>query len=142
VIYLDTGCLLKLYFPEPETPRVIALVRGQPLAYLGLHEVELRNGLALKRFRKEATAGQLRAVQSLVDADVRSGVLHRAAIVWEDVFRASLALAATHTSAFGCRTLDILHCAAASALGTSSFVTTDARQRRLAQRIGLVCPPV
>jgi predicted nucleic acid-binding protein len=142
LIYVDTGCLVKLYFPEPDSARVAALVAGQPITYLGLHELELWNALSLKRFRREATLAQLRAVESLMDADLRGGVLYRAVVDWEQVLREALALATAHTRRIGCRTIDILHCAAASLIGPSAFVTTDRRQRLLARAVGFVCPQV
>jgi predicted nucleic acid-binding protein len=83
VIYLDTGCFVKLYYPEADTAKVIALIQGQPICYTPLHE-----------------AGQ-------------------------------------HTSLIGCRSLDVLHCAAAKILGVSEFITTDGRQKKLAAAMGL-----
>jgi hypothetical protein len=32
VIYLDTGCFVKLYYPEPDSPKVIVAIRGKPSA--------------------------------------------------------------------------------------------------------------
>jgi hypothetical protein len=41
------------------------------------------------------------------------------------------------TSTIGCRSLDILHCAAAKIVGATDFVSTDVRQKALATAIGL-----
>ncbi len=139
MIYLDTGCLLKLYYPEPESEAVASLVHEQPIALVSLHELELSNALELKLFRKEAKPNQVRAVHEFVEADLRSGKLHRPALVWDDVLRDSMALARGHTRKLGCRSLDILHCSAARSLAVQSFVTSDARQKRLASAIGLYC---
>jgi predicted nucleic acid-binding protein len=142
VIYLDTGCLLKLYYPEPESSRIAELVHEQVVALTSLHDLEARNALELKIFRKEAKPAQVRAVQALMAGDLRLGVLHRPALVWDDVFETSRALAQSHTRKLGCRSLDILHCSAARHLSVTSFVTTDDRQRRLASAIGLSCPAI
>lgn len=142
MIYLDTGCLLKLYYPEPESQRVAELSAGQAIAFTSLHELELLNALELKLFRKEAKPGQIRSVHSLVAEDLRAGTLHRPALVWDDVLADSRALAQGHTRKVGCRSLDILHCSAGRHLSVTSFVTTDGRQRRLAAAIGLTCPVV
>jgi uncharacterized protein len=142
VIYLDTGCLLKLYYPEPESSRVAALVSGEVIPFVALHELELSNALALKLYRKEATASQVRATTALVEEDLRASVLHRPVVRWEDLWREAATLARTHTRSVGCRSLDILHCAAAQSLAATSFVTTDTRQRRLASKLGLRCPAV
>ncbi len=140
MIYLDTGCLLKLYYPEPDSEAVAKLVAEHTIALVALHELELSNALELKLFRKEAKLAQVRAVHEFVEADLRAGKLHRPALVWDDVLRDSKALARGHTRKIGCRSLDILHCSAARLLAVSSFLTTDARQRRLAGAIGLDCP--
>jgi predicted nucleic acid-binding protein len=139
VIYLDTGCLLKLYYPEPESEAVANLVLEQAIVLLALHELELSNALELKLFRKEAKLGQVRAVHEFIEADLRSGKLHRPALVWDTVLQDSKALARGHTRKIGCRSLDILHCSAARMLAAKSFVTTDARQKRLAAVMGLHC---
>lgn len=142
MIYLDTGCLLKLYYPEPESARVSGLVSGEAIAFLALHELEVFNALELKLYRKEATNRQLRGVAALVEEDLRSGVLYRAAVVWEDILKEATLTAKAHTRKFGCRSLDILHCSAAHSLSVASFFTTDARQRRLAESLGLLCPVI
>jgi predicted nucleic acid-binding protein len=142
MIYFDTGCLLKLYYPEPESANVAAIATGQSIALLALHDLELFNALELKVFRKEARSAQVRAVQALVAEDLRTGTLHRPALAWGDVMEEAKALALSHTRKLGCRSLDILHCSAARILSATAFVTTDDRQRRLARSIGLACPLV
>jgi hypothetical protein len=92
VIYLDTGCLVKLYYPEPNSAALIAVVGEQPIWYTPLHELEFVNALSLKVFLKTAT---------------------------------------------GCRSLDILHCAAAKVISASVFITTDVRQKSLAAAMRL-----
>ena len=142
MIYLDTGCLLKLYYPELESPRVAKLVSDQVVALILLHELELSNALELKVFRKEAKPAQMRATHVLVGDDIRAGILHRPHVIWEEVLEDAQALAKAHTRAIGCRSLDLLHYSAARSLSATSFITTDARQRRLAMAIGLACPAV
>ena len=56
---------------------------------------------------------------------------------WEQVFQEAVRLAEQHTGSLGCRSLDVLHCAAARILGVSEFISTDARQKKLATAIGL-----
>jgi predicted nucleic acid-binding protein len=139
---LDTGCLIKLYYPEPESLRVQRLVSGESIAFVALHELELSNALELKIFRKEASGAQVRKTSALLDEDVRQGILHRPSVSWGDLLEDATSLAKSHTRALGCRSLDILHCAVARALRASAFVTSDARQRRLAIKMGLACPVV
>jgi len=137
VIYLDTGCFVKLYYPEADSAKVIALIQGQPICYTPLHELEFVNALELKVFFKNAVAAQLTAARALVDADLKTGVLVLASIDWKDVFQEATRLAGQHTSLIGCRSLDVLHCAAAKILGVSEFITTDGRQKKLAAAMGL-----
>ena len=33
MIYLDTGCFVKLYYPEPDSAKVIALIQGKPVRH-------------------------------------------------------------------------------------------------------------
>lgn len=142
MIYLDTGCLIKLYYPESESQRVAGLIQNESVVLTPLHELELTNALELKRFRKEATAAQVRATLAMLDADLQTGVLVRHPLDWDTVLRESITLAKTHTRSVGSRSLDLLHCAAARQFSISSFVTTDLRQRRVAQKLGLRCPVV
>ena len=57
--YLDTGCFVKLYYPEPDSAKVVALIQGKILGYTPLHELEFLNALQLKFFSKSATAAQV-----------------------------------------------------------------------------------
>lgn len=38
MVYLDTGCLVKLYYPEPDSALVIDRVAGQEIVYTPLHD--------------------------------------------------------------------------------------------------------
>ena len=135
--YLDTGCFVKLYYPEPDSVRVIAAIQGKAVCYSPLHRLEFVNALQLKQFFKSATVAQVTAARALVAADLQSGVLVSVGGDWRDTFQESLKLAEQHTHALGCRSLDILHCAAAKVLAASEFLTTDGRQKKLAAAMGL-----
>ena len=135
--YLDTGCFVKLYYPEPDSAQVVALIQGKALCHTLLHELEFMNALQLKVFLKSATAAQVTAARALVEADLKAGVLVSPSGEWKDIFTEAAKLAEQHTGTVGCRSLDILHCAAASVLAASEFISTDARQRKLAVAMGL-----
>jgi len=137
VTYLDTGCFVKLYYPEPDSAQVVALIQGKALCHTLLHELEFMNALQLKVFLKSATAAQVTAARALVEADLKAGVLVSPSGEWKDIFTEAAKLAEQHTGTVGCRSLDILHCAAASVLAASEFISTDARQRKLAVAMGL-----
>lgn len=135
--YLDTGCFVKLYYPEPDSAKIIALIQGKPVGYTPLHELEFVNALQLKVFFKSATAAQATAARALVEADLRAGVLVSATGDWKDIFQEAVKLAEQHSGMIGCRSLDVLHCAAAKVLGAGEFISTDGRQRKLATVMGL-----
>ena len=137
MIYLDTGCLVKLYHPEPDSHKVAALVVGKPICFTPLHELEFTNALHLKLFHQGGTLAQVQGAAALVEEDVKAGALVSSLANWEEIFRAATALARQHSASFGCRSLDVLHCAAASVLGASEFLSTDARQKQLAAAMGL-----
>ena len=137
MIYLDTGCPVKLYYPEPDSAKVIALIQGKPVCHTPLHELESMNALQLKVFLKSATGAQVTAARSLIEADVKAGVLVSVVAEWKDIFLEAVKLSEIHSGLRGCRSLDVLHCAAAKMLGVSEFVITDARQKNLAAAMGL-----
>ena len=137
MIYLDTGCFVKLYYPEPDSANVVALIQGKPLCHTPLHELEFVNALQLKIFSATATAVQVTAARALVHADLKAGVLVSPAGEWKDILAEAVKLADQYTGVIGCRSLDILHCAAAKVLSAGEFITTDARQKKLAAAMGL-----
>ena len=137
MVYLDTGCLVKLYYPEPDSGLVIDRVAGQEIVYTPLHALELTTALELKRFREEATHEQVASSLALVQEDVSSGKLVVIDAPALDSLNAATDLARMHAAETGCRALDALHCAWAKNLQISGFLSTDVRQLALARLIGL-----
>lgn len=137
MIYLDTGCLLKLYYPEPNSGAVAAAAAGQQIVFSALHELEIVTAFQLKRFRGEATEEQTRRAMHLVRHDLAMGKLEPLSVDWPKVILNAAHLAQTHTAASGCRSLDLLHCALASEIEPVFFVSTDRRQIAVANEIGL-----
>jgi predicted nucleic acid-binding protein len=137
--YFDTGVLVKLYCIETNTPEAVKLA-GQfipPIAFTHWQEIEIRNALRLKLFRKEVTAVELKKGLSNLDTDIASGLLQKVSYDIASVFRKANELSESHSASLGCRTLDILHVAAAVVIGAKIFVTFDARQAALATKAGL-----
>ena len=137
MIYLDTGCFVKLYYPEADSAQVIARIHGQPVGCTPLHELEFTNALQLKIFFNHATPQQAAAAQALVKMDLKSGALVATSGDWPNIFHEAMKLAEQHTRTVGCRSLDILHCATAKVLGATEFISTDTRQKQLAVAMGL-----
>ncbi len=135
--HLDTGCFVKLYYPETDSAQVIALIQGRKICHTPLHELEFVNALQLKVFLQNATPQHVAAARALVEADLKSGVLASAGGDWPNIFREAVNLAEQHTGTVGYRSLDILHCAAAKVLAATEFISTDTRQKKLATAMGL-----
>ena len=137
MIYLDTGCLVKLYYPEPNSHLVATRVTGKVICYTALHDLELTNALHQKKFRNQATAAQIQAARGLIATDLASGQLQLVSFPWDALYQDALLLTEMHTASIGCRTLDILHCAQARRLGAADFISTDGRQIQIATAMGL-----
>ena len=142
MVYLDTGCLLKLYYPEPESGAVVATVTGEAIMFTPLHELEMATAMQLKVFRGEARPEQAVAAAALVREDVVVGKLVEVAVDWPVALREATRLAQTHAAKVGCRSLDILHCALAKVVMATVFVSSDTRQIALARAEGLHVLPI
>ncbi len=137
--YYDTGVLLKLYTNEPDSKRTASFVvrRARAIRITQLHLSEATTALQLKAYRGECSPEQAHAAISLIEDDLRSGMLRMAAIDWPDAWIRCQTLARTHAAKIGARTLDTLHVASALALHAHALITTDHRQADLARACGL-----
>lgn len=142
--YADTGFLCSLYAPDAHTRRVVARMRRQtlPLPFTWLHQLELRNALRLRVFRREITIAQSEASLDMMLTDLAAGVLAVASPALTEVMTEAERLSAGHSAKLGTRSLDILHVASALVLGAASFLTLDRRQGALARASGLKVPSV
>jgi uncharacterized protein len=140
--YVDTGVLCSLYAPDAHTRRAVAYMRRQtsavPLTWL--HQLELRNALRLRVFRREITAAQREASLNMLLGDLAAGVLTAVSPAMADVVAEAERLSALHSEKLGTRSLDILHVASALVLGSTAFITFDRRQAALARAAGLKVP--
>jgi hypothetical protein len=124
---------------ERESKEVVNYVHTLPEAvpFTHLHEIELKNGLRLKQFRRETNAERIQASIQLIDKDLATGVLRRPSLSWPDVFRSAEELSLRYSALAGCRSLDLLHVASARLLLIKDFLTYDQRQAALAAKAGL-----
>jgi hypothetical protein len=115
--YADTSFLGSYYLPDANTPAALACARalGTPMVFTALHRLELRNALALAVFQRRVTAVQTQAVWQDVTNDLRAGLLAVTPLRWYALLRQAAQLSTRHTPQTGCRSLDILHVAAANA---------------------------
>lgn len=75
MVYLDTGCLVKLYYPEEDSEVVASKTAGLPIVFTPLHNLELTSAMRLKVFRQEATEEQVMATLRSVSEDLAAGKL-------------------------------------------------------------------
>lgn len=138
MIYLDTSALIKLYVLEAGSAEVQALVVAQsdPLPVWELQEMEMINALKLKVFWKEISEADAAAQIARFHTRQSNGMYHMPELGRSDLLDRYRQLSA-HTPTLGCRTLDILHVAAAALLRADLFVSFDQRQRQLAELAGL-----
>ena len=143
VVYADTSFLVSLYGRDANSPRAHALAAGieAPLVYTPFLRHETRNAIRLARFRKEITAHECQAVLAAIEADKHSGVLAEIPVAWAEVYAGAEALSAAHTETLGTRAADVLHVAAAVALGVTIFLSFDTRQKALAATAGMQVMP-
>ena len=123
-VYFDTGALVKLYIVEPGSTFVQNKARRAEVIPINpLQETELRKAM--------------RRSLDTFDEDLATGVFTRETPEWPWIYRRADLLARQYTPRFLCRTLDILHVAAAELCGADQIVTGDQRQQKLAKAIGM-----
>ena len=138
-VYYDSGVLVKLYVREERSDDVARFVaeRGEAIIVNGLHELEVRNALRLKRFRDEIDDEQLSASMAMITDDLAAGRLIGSGFDWQSVCAGAERLSVASTTGIGVRTIDLLHVAAALDRGASGLVSLDHRQRAAARLAGL-----
>ena len=143
VAYADTSFLVSLYARDANSApaQTLASRLPMPLAFTDFLRHEARNAIRLALFRKEITGEEGQSVLQAIEEDVLRGGLEEISVSWADVFREAEALSAAHTAKLGTRASDILHVAAAIAMGARDFFTFDQRQKALAMRAGLKVRP-
>ena len=143
VAYADTSFLYSLYGHDANSAqaRNIGTALKVPLAFTSLQRHELRNAFRLAVFRKAMTLERCEAVLAEVEADTKTGVLLETPVSWAEVYAEAEALSAAHTKTLGTRGFDVLHVAAAVALGIKNFLTFDTHQTSLAVKAGLKVKP-
>jgi hypothetical protein len=89
-------------------------------------------------FQQRLTQLEVQAAWQEVENDCTAGLLVARGGLWHRVVVEAEAFALNDTPVVGCRTLDLLHVAAARLIGATEFCTFDTRQSSLANRLGLI----
>lgn len=135
-MYLDTGIIIKLLTPEPETAWFEKELRGHSFSSSELALVEVRSALFAKERAGRLTAGQrMRAelkFREWLDTDLL--LLHP--LNQATLRKSSHVLAMTHPEV-ALRTLDALHVAACDLSQDFPLCTTDSRMHDAARVLRL-----
>ncbi len=140
--YADTGFICSVYAPDTNTERAINQMDKQrkPICFSWLNQVEFRNALRLRVFRKEISSHERDRSLNLLLADLSAGVFENVELSQSNVLIETERLSARHSEKLGTRSLDILHVAMAVVLGCERFLSFDSRQVKLARAAGLNVP--
>ncbi len=141
--YFDSAIIVKLYVKEATSPDAIQLVGAYVAPYLltQWQALEVKNAIRLKAFRKEIAAAEMNQSITAFEQDVATGRWQRPVYSAAIVEQKAEELSASHSAMLGCRTLDIIHVAAAVVIGAREFVTFDGRQGAMATHAGLAVKP-
>ena len=138
-VYLDSTALVKLYIPEVHSAIVVEFVRSlkDPLLFSHLHEIEVKNAIRLKTFRRELPPRLAAMAIRSVEKDVTAQILIRPNLNWTDIYRKAIELSNRFSSRLGSRSLDLLHVATCLLIPCPDFLTFDERQMTVAKKSGL-----
>jgi predicted nucleic acid-binding protein len=141
--YFDSGIIVKLYVREANSPDAVRLVGAcvAPYWLTQWQALEVKNAIRLKAFRKEITAAEMNQSITAFEQDVATGRWQRPVYSAATVEHKAEELSSSHSAVLGCRTLDIIHVAAAVVIGAKEFVTFDGRQGAVAKQAGLTVKP-
>lgn len=137
--YLDSSALVPVYIPEQfsASARVAVRTAGQ-VPFTSLHQLEISNAFEMLVGRGLLTRDEGHAVQRQLREDLEHQRLSAVSLELEQVFIDAARLSREHTAKLLTRSLDLLHVAAAHAVGCSKFVSADDRQLAAARASGLV----
>lgn len=136
--YFDSSALVAIYVTEAFSKKARREARAAvQIPYTELHDLEVRNAMRLLRGRGLLDAKETRDLLGQLDADREAQRVVDARLDLFEVFRHAGELSRSHTATLLCRSLDILHVAAALQLGCAALVSGDSRQLSLAKDVGL-----
>lgn len=143
MIYADSSFLVSLYLRDANSVAASGEMKSNPqeIALSRIAGLEVKNAFRLAVFRGWITTAQESRVQTLFDLDSSGGFLRPIPFSSDDIFAEAERLSTTHTAISGNRSLDVLHVACALLTELKGFASFDARQRKLAGKVGLRVVP-
>lgn len=136
--YFDSSALVKVYVTEEHSAaarREVQAAGQVPLTWL--HTLEIGNALRVLSGRGLLAGAEAAALLDHFEDDRQAGRLAAVAVDWPKIFHESVQLSRRYAAKHLCRSLDLLHVAAAVELGCSRFISADARQLAVARGAGL-----
>jgi len=132
-VYFDSAIIVKLYVSEANSQEAIRLVGvcSTPYCLTRWQMLEVKNAIRLKEFRKEIMMLEMNQSIAALEQDIATRRWQRPDYITATVEAKAEELSVGHSAVLGCRTLDIIHAAAAVAIGVKEFVTFDGRQAAL-----------
>jgi predicted nucleic acid-binding protein len=135
-VYLDTSCLLKLFFPEPESPDVArAISREDQVVVSELAWLEAETQMRARLLGGLLTRAQHRRLTTALDQMLDKEPFAFSSFPTDGVERARRMAIGLKVR---CRTLDLLHLAVMDALGVARLFTNDRGQATVARALGVV----
>jgi predicted nucleic acid-binding protein len=130
--------MTSLYTQDANTEAATKAIGSVSTARLVTHltELELRNALQLRIFRKETNSAAARAAYADWQTDLTDGIFALCPLP-DGWIRRSHTIAQQATARLGIRALDLIHIAAAIELEADALFSFDERQRRLARELKL-----
>lgn len=131
-MYLDTGILVKLLAPEPETAFFERELRGHPLATSELALVEVKSALLAKERAKLLSREQRLRAEAKFTEMIETEILEVHDLNRRVAQKATRVIQASHPEV-PLRALDALHVAACDLAQEFPLCTTDARMHAAAR---------
>ncbi len=137
-ICFDASFLSSPYAVDANTQLAVAAMAQNTAVRTVIHltELELRNALRLRVFRKDLSAAVARFAYADWQTDLADGLFALLPLPGGWSHRAHT-IAPQHTARLGTRTFDMIQLACAVELAADAFYSFDERQRRLAREVKL-----
>ncbi len=135
----DTSFLFSLYVDDAHSAaaRRSMVKMAAPLMLTPFNEFEFAQALRLALHRKLVSVEVVAVAEASFERDRSDGFFLNSTIAPAAALKRARSLAVKHTATAGCRSMDLLHLAAALEGKATHLLSFDAPQKKLAQREGL-----
>ena len=144
MVYCDSSFLVALSVPDAFTGKARRMAAGfsDPIPLVLIGELELFHRVHSAVGENRLSVKEHFSVIRQIEEDLADGILVRKNLHPREHLNEALRLSRKFASKLPCRSLDILHVAAALQMKYEHFASFDRRQRELASTAGLRLLPV